>query len=163
MTVTYVPANAAKIVGVAKTKLYIGSPAGSTPASVTTWTELGAVLSLPVVGPKDNVISVSTIGSSLVLKLKGVTDAGGGSLSLSEDFSDAGQAALQAAYADKTNDYPFRYILPNPATSTGTGTMIDVMGKVTGFQSDFGSGPDNPVKASVDLAYTTLATYTTAT
>lgn len=162
MTTAYVPANAAKVVGVAATKLYIGE-AGLPPASVTTWTEIGAVLSLPIVGPKDAEIDVDTIGSSLRLKLKGVTDPGGGSLSLASDFSDAGQTAMEAARADKTNDYPFRYILPNPATSTGTGTMIDVMGKVLGFQSDFGSGPNNPVKSTADLAYTTLATKTAAT
>lgn len=161
MTVTYVAAGTPNIVGVAKTKFYIGS-VSTVPASVTTWTEVGTVLSLPIAGPSDSKITVDTIGSSIQLKLKGVTDPGGGALSLSEDFGDAGGLAVKAARDDKTNDYPFRYILPNPATSTGTGTMIDVMGKVLKYQSDFGSGPNNPVKAMITLEYTTLATYTAA-
>jgi len=161
MTVVYVAASTPNVVGVAKTQLYIG-PAATFPASVTTWTALGTVLALPAVGPKDAKVTAETIGNSLTLKAKGVTDAGGGNLSLTEDFSDAGQTSLKAAYADKTNDYPFRYILPNPATSTGTGTIIDVMGKVMQFQSDFGSGPNNFIKASAELEYTTLATYTAA-
>lgn len=162
MTVTYVAAGTPNIVGVAKTKFYIGPPS-TIPASVTTWTELGTTLSLPIVGPSDAKITVDTIGNSLQLKLKGVTDAGGGSLSLAEDFGDAGGIAIKAAQADKTNDYPFLYILPNAATTTGTGTQIVVMGKVLKFQTDFGSGPNNPVKATVDLEYTTLATYIAAT
>ena len=162
MSVSYVAAGTPSIVGVAKTKLYIGA-AGILPASVTTWTEVGSVLALPKVGPTDSTIKVDTVGQSITLKLKGVTDPGGGALSLSSDFSDAGQTAVKLAYADKTNDYPFRYILPNPATTTGTGTMIDVMGKVMAEPYDFGSGPNNPVKAAVALEYTTLATVTAAT
>ena len=161
MTVSYIAAGTPAVVGVAKTKLYIG-PAATLPASVTTWTEIGSVLSLPKVGPTDSTIKVDVIGNSLTLKLKGVTDPGGGALSISSDFSDAGQAAVKLAYADKTNDYPFRYILPNPVTTTGTGTMIDVMGKVMAEPYDFGSGPNNPVKGAVALEYTTLATVTAA-
>lgn len=161
MTATYVPANAAKPVGVAKCTLYIGT-AGVIPSSVTTWTELGSILSLPLVGASDAPITSDPINGPKI-KLKGVTDPGGGSLELGADFSDAGQTAIRAAYSDKTNDYPFRYILANPETSTGTGTMIDVMGKVMSDPFDFGSGPNNQVKVKIDLAYTTLATFTAAT
>jgi hypothetical protein len=161
MTTTYIAAGTPNIVGVAKTRLFIGDRA-TFPASVNTWTELGTCLSLPIVGPSDAKITVDTIGNSLQLKLKGVTDPGGGALSLAEDFGDAGGIAIKAAQADKTSDYPFLYILPNAVTTTGTGTQIVVMGKVLKFQTDFGSGPNNPVKATVDLEYTTLATYTAA-
>ena len=158
---SYVAANAAKPIGVAKTTLYIGV-AGFTPASNATWTELGSILSLPGVGATDALIAQDVINGPKI-KLKGSTDQGGGALELGADMSDAGQTALKAAYADKTNDYPFRYILPNPATTTGTGTMIDVTAKIMSDPFDFGNGPNNQVKIKADLQVTTAPVVTAAT
>ncbi len=160
MSATYTAAGTAHLTGVAKTKVYLGTTTAT--AANDTFVEIGAVTSIPNLGPMANPIKVQTVGNANEYTLKGVFSLGGGTLEVAEDLSDAGQLALLTALNDMSNDYNLRIIQPNPATATGTGVTIDYKVRVLSYQQVYGS-PNNPIKATVDIGVNSQPTYTSAT
>lgn len=141
---------ATKKLGVAGTKVYIG---GTTAASLTTDTyeELGTVAQIPDIGPQDSEIAIELIGEALRFTAKGVTDPGGGEFTFLEDFSEAGLADLEAAQADRSNDYNFLIEFPDIVTPvTGHGTRLFFRGKVMSYRTGLG-GPNDYIKAKANI------------
>lgn len=151
MPLTLTPSvGAAKKLGVAGTKLYIG---GTTAASLTTDTyeELGTVATMPDLGASDNEIPIELIGDPLKFTAKGVTDPGGGEFMFLEDFSEAGLADLAAAQLDRSNDYNFLIEFPNIITpTTGNGTRYFFRAKVLSYNTGLG-GPNDYIKAKCNI------------
>jgi hypothetical protein len=145
---------------VAKTQFLIGTT--TTTASNDTFTTIGSVMDGGTIGAAFKDIAVETIGDSQVRHLKGTEDPGVMTLKLAQDLTDAGQLALLAALSDQTNDYNIRFILPNKLTSTGTGLIIDVKGKVTAFNTEL-PNPNSVVGATVQLGLNSIRTFTSAT
>lgn len=147
-------------VTVSKIKVFIGTT--TTTADNDAFVEIGGVMDIPNFGPKDTDIKIQTVGNGLEVTEKGVTTLGGGDLVCVRDYSDAGQTAAKAAHLVKSGNYNIRFIFPNPATSTGTGTMYDVKAKIMGVQEVTG-GPNNPVKMNITLGFNSIPAMTSAT
>ena len=144
---------------VAKTQFLIGTT--TTTASGDTFSTVGSVMDMGTVSATFKDVPVETIDNALVRHLKGTEDPGITSLKIAFDAGDAGQLALETALADQTNDYNLRFILPNKATTTGTGTIIDVKGKIMGSDIVIGT-PNNVVQRSVSLGLNSIRTFTAA-
>ena len=162
----------AKITAVAGTKFYIGTQATLQTTSGTytnfatyatygdTFTLVGTVMDAGTLGATAADIKVETIGNAIAYHLKGVVDPGTVKLVLANDLSDAGQQALETARASTSQtDYNFRYVFPNVGTYYGD--IIDVAGKVTGFDTAI-TTPNNPVKANVTLGLNSVRSFTAA-
>lgn len=160
--VTYISASStATLVGVAKTRVFLGTT--TTTPSNDTFTEIGGVMSVPNFGPSDTEVRTQLVGQDLEVLTKGVTTLGGGMLECARDFSDTGQTNMITAQADKTGaNYNIRVVLPNRATSTGTGTMYDVKAQVLGAQIVTG-GPNGVTKINFNLGFNSRPDITAAT
>ncbi|HVJ44716.1 MAG TPA: hypothetical protein VM639_24680 [Dongiaceae bacterium] len=116
-------------------KLYIGGIGALD--SETGWTLIGNVITMGEYGAKDDTIDYVDLGSGIHIKLKGPTNAGAMAATLAKIPSDAGQAALKAAYEDKVNDYNFKVEWPDrPSHSGGTPSTEKFKGKVMGYTTN---------------------------
>lgn len=82
-----------------KLSVSIASPSNQTETDykALTWTEVGEITDMGVIGADGNLITVQTIGNRLDRKLKGSINAGSQSLELNKDTSNAGQTILKEA------------------------------------------------------------------
>lgn len=160
MAATYIAVTGSPTpIGIPKTKVYIGTTASS-PAS-DTFTEIADIDTIPGYGSAATPIKVQTVGSGEVT-IKGVVTYGGGDLQVIKRASDAGQVALAAAGADFSGaNYNLRLILPNKATSTGTGEIHDVKCLVMGAPHVLGSA-NGTVKLKFTLGFNSDVTVTAA-
>lgn len=162
----------AKLTAVAGTKIYFGTTASLVTTSGTwthfatyttygdTFTLIGTVMDAGNIGATAADIKVETIGSAVAYHLKGVTDPGTVKVMVANDLTDSGQQALETARASTAqNDYNIRYVFPN--VGTWFGDLIDVTGKVLGFETDVGT-PNNPVRAAVTLGLNSVRSFTPA-
>jgi len=159
---SYTPASStATLVGVAKTKVYLGT--STTTADNDAFVEIGGVMEIPEFGASDTEIKTQLVGQDLEQTDKGVTTLGGGNLVCARDYSDTGQTNMSAAQADKSGvNYNLRIVFPNKITSTGTGTMYDLKVKVLGDRIVTG-GPNNITKVNYALGFNSRPTKTPAT
>lgn len=159
---TYTPASAtATLVGVAQTKVYLGTT--TTTASNDAFVEIGGVMEIPLFGGSDTEVRTQLVGQDLEVLQKGVTTLGGGVLKCAKDETDTGQGNMITAQLDKTGaNYNIRIIQPNKATSTGTGTMYDIKAQILGAQIETGSA-NNVAKINFNLGFNSRPTKTAAT
>lgn len=140
------------------TRVFIGTT--TTTADNDAFVEIGGVLSIPNFGPKNDAVTLDTMKKRI--KEKGVVEYGGGTFEFVRDFTDAGQTALVAAQKVTKGNYNLRLVFADKATSTGTGTMIDIKVKVMGAQNVAG-GPNGALKLSADMAFNSEPAKTVAT
>ncbi len=159
---TYTNASStATLVGVAKTKVYLGTTT-STPDN-DTFTEIGGVMSIPSFGPSDTEVRTQLVGQDLEQLNKGVTTLGGGMLECAKDETDTGQGNMITAQLDKSGaNYNIRIVQPNKSTSTGTGTMYDIKAQILGSQVVMG-GPNEVSKIQFNMGFNSRPTKTPAT
>lgn len=167
MALSYILASSVPTtITVAKTRVFIGTTAAD--PTTDTYTEVGAVKEIPTFGPKETEIKIQTIGNDLEITEKGVTTLGGGDLTVAQDLTDAGQAAMAAAQAAKTGNYNMRLVFPDGVsgasvlTSASHGTYIDLKIKVLGTQTMTG-GPNNEIRTTYNIAFNSKPTKTAAT
>lgn len=154
-------ASTATLVGVAKTRVFLGTT--TTTANNDAYVEIGGVLSIPNFGADDTAVKTQLVGQDLEVTTKGVTTLGGGNLECARDVADTGQTNMNTAQADKSgNNYNIRIVLPNKSTSTGTGTMYDVKAQILGSQIVTG-GPNGVVKVNYNLGFNSRPAITAAT
>jgi len=84
-----------------------------------TWVEIKKVVTFPMVGRTDNIVSQDYVDTTVSQYRKGFANAGQSQIVVGRDYEDAGQTALRAAAATPLN-YAFK-IEGNDATGTGTG------------------------------------------
>jgi hypothetical protein len=138
----------------ASSKIYVCATAqDSTLAQVDyealTWVEVGGVGSRGEMGKSTNILSYDTWGDAVVLKAKGMTDAGSVDLEVARDYDDAGQVILRTASSVNQN-YAFKE-LRNDGIDGNDGTIIYNRGLVTGPRRPGGRNED------FDLEIFTLA------
>jgi len=143
-------AGPAKKLGVAGTKLYIGSTVAAN-LTTDTYEELGTVATMPDLGANDSEIAIELIGDPLRFTAKGVTDPGGGEFTFLEDFTEDGLADLKDAQEDRSNDYNMLMEFPDIVTPvTGNGTRYFFRGKVLSYVTGLG-GPNDYIKAKANI------------
>ncbi|HVI92274.1 MAG TPA: hypothetical protein VM659_28550 [Dongiaceae bacterium] len=141
-------------------KLYIGG-IGDLDAE-TGWTLIGRVITMGEWGGKDDLIDFVDLGTGIHIKLKGPTNAGSMACGMARVPSDAGQAALQAAYDDKVNDYNFKVTLPDtPSHTGGTPTTQKFKGKVMGYTTNI-QNANSVIQAGVAIELTSVPEETPA-
>lgn len=146
------------LVSVAGSKFYIGTTA--TTASTDTFTLVGSVESIDKLAAMAADIKVDTIDNNRTQHLKGQVDGGTTQVKLAYVEGDTGQTALSLAQADQTGvPYNIRWVLPNKATSTGTGTIFDVKAQIASFGYT-GGGPNKEVGVDVSCYLTSSVTKT---
>jgi len=126
----------------------IGTKAPATDATTyaaDTYTIVGEVESIGEFGDEVSAATFTALADRRVRKFKGTYDAGGLSLTVAFDSSDAGQTALAAALADEGSvDYNFKITFED-------GDVFYLSGKVMSRRISAGSA-DEIVKATINIA-----------
>lgn len=110
------------------------------------WTAVGFIEDLGSAGDAANTIPFSAIGENRMYKLKGVRDAGTQELVLASRPTDAGQAALVAAEASRSN-YAMKLEWDDGVSTPTTRYYI---GMVMSIREDYGTA-DNVIKMTVSV------------
>lgn len=124
-------------------KLYIcttpqpAAPANAAAYALLTWVLVGGVGSVGETGSKTNILSYDTWDDDVVLKAKGLTDAGSPTIEVARDAEDAGQNALRAAALTNFN-YAFK-ITGNDAPNADVGSLPSIR-----YNYGLVSGPTQP-------------------
>lgn len=84
-----------------------------------TYTEVGHVGAIGESGTQTNIVNYDELGTTVVQKQKGISDAGNPTIEVARDASDAGQDALRAA-ALTTNNYAFKFVDNDSGGTNGT-------------------------------------------
>lgn len=143
------------IVTASGTKVYIGNAVSSSVDSIaefeatSVWTEIGLVESLGEFGDKANPVTFSAVGDGRVRKAKGANDAGTMALTCAHDPTDAGQAAMEVAQADK-HSYSFKVVLPDAPVGFSD-TIIYFRGLVMDKSKNVGTN-DNVIRNIYNVA-----------
>lgn len=136
------------------TVIAIGTTAGDSEAD--SYTNIGQVESISPFGGNYQITPFVPLATGKTDKYKGVEDAGDIRLEMANDLTDAGQLALQAAYASRF-DYNFRLILNDESSTSGSsGTVVYVKAKVTQFEINIGDA-NAVTRRSVTLAIKTAS------
>lgn len=131
---------------VAGAKFYIGNAAmtpPSTPVTAATfdsvtWVEVDGWVTKGSLGDTAEVITTLLINRNRAVKQKGTVNAGSMENTFAFVPSDAGQAALKAAFGQKSN-YPFQIVYDDEVTpTTGTGSEELFIGTVTSYSDPGG-------------------------
>lgn len=122
-------------VGSTGTRVYISTSVTAEPADAAAyaalaWTEIGDVESLGDYGDEAPILTAQTLQDERVFKAKGARDAGTLAITCLDRPDDAGQIAAIAAEATKFN-YPFKVVLPNRLTVSGTDQTEYLIGLVS--------------------------------
>lgn len=131
----------------AASKLYVcatvqNSTLSQTDYEALTWVEVSGVGSRGEMGKMTNMLSYNTWGDSVILKAKGLTDAGSVDLEVARIPTDAGQVILRAAAAlGNNNNYAFKELRSDGPVG-GVGTVIYNRGLVTGPKRPGGRNED---------------------
>jgi len=102
------------------------------------WTEVGEVEDLGEFGDEASEITFTALADRRTRKFKGTFNAGTITATAGSDPSDAGQAAMIAAF-DSDLDYPFRVTLNDQLTLGGTPTTLYFGGKVMSKRRNVGN------------------------
>ena len=149
------------LIPVAGSKFYLGTTA--TTASSDTFTVVANVESIDKMAATAADIKVDTIDNPRTQHLKGQVDGGTTQITLAFTEGDTGQDALAAAQSDQSGvPYNIRWILPNKATGTGTGTTFDVKAQIASFGYT-GGGPNKEMTVDVSVYLTSAIIKTAAT
>lgn len=121
----------------------INNPASTDSAIITaaealTWTEIGEAEDLGEFGDEASEITFTALSNRRVRKFKGTYNAGTITCQVGSDPSDAGQAAMIAAFASDL-DYPFKVELNDQLTVGGTPTILYFIGKVMSKRRNVGN------------------------
>jgi len=125
-------------------KIYIGPTATSTTDTqgeyeALSYVEVGEVEDLGQVGDEDADVAFTALNDSRVRHFKGPTDGGTIAVVAGDDTTDTGQAAMDAAFANKTEDYAFKLELADELTLAGTPTTLYFRGKVMSMRRNVGN------------------------
>ena len=124
-------------------KLYIGGPNSDVDSFLAdyhadSYIEVGEVEDLGEFGDESATIEFTSLGDGRVRKLKGPRDAGTMNITVGDDMTDAGQAAMEAAEAT-IFDYNFKIVLNDALTIGGTGSNHFFIGKVMSKRRNVGN------------------------
>lgn len=111
--------------------------------------EVGEIETLGNFGDKSSPITFTSLADSRVRKLKGPRDAGDMTLTVGDDPTDEGQAALIAAEAT-TFDYAFKVVGNDAQTPGGTPSISYFYGKVMSKEKAVGTAT-NVVKRNFSV------------
>ena len=107
-----------------------------------TWVEIAGIGSRGETGKSTNMLNYDTWGDDVILKAKGLTDAGWPELEVARIATDAGQEILRAAGAvGNNNNYAFKEVRADGAIG-GVGTIRYNRGLVAGPKSPGGRNED---------------------
>lgn len=128
-------------------KLYICATA--TPGAVAdlaayqalTWVQVKGVGSVGSVGNDQNILKYDTWDSSVVLKGKGMIDAGSPDVELARNPADPGQIAMNTAAID-TLPYPIKILKNDKITEGGAGTELYYRALIVGPKRPQGKNED---------------------
>lgn len=140
------------------TKVYISTTAVTTfPLNAAafvalTYTEIGSVGNLGDYGVSPNMVTYNTLGTQIATKAKGVEDAGELSIEVARIYDDAGQVAVRAAAATKSN-YAFKVEYGDKPTPAMTNSIMYAVGPVSGPQL-LGGSTDDFIRESYTVAFT---------
>ncbi|MGO1121218.1 hypothetical protein ACTL6U_21180 [Rhodovibrionaceae bacterium A322] len=145
----------------AGSEIYIGTPAAD--AQSDSYQAVAEVVDISEFGKSFQTIKHVTVNSRETQKIKGSFDAGGITLKLGRNLSDAGQAALKAAL-DSDAPYNIRVSLADiPASGSAPApTSFYFKALVTSFTTMIGSA-DSLVSATVALEISGAITEVPAT
>jgi hypothetical protein len=118
--------------GATGTKIYIadaGEPDTQSEFEALVWTKIGGVENLGEFGDESSILTATDLEDERVFKAKGPRDAGTLAITCFQKPDDSGQDALIAAEATKYN-YPFKVVLPNRTTPSGTDQVEYFIGLV---------------------------------
>lgn len=161
MALSYTPASAnVTSLAMINTKVYLGTT--TTTAGNDAFVEIGGLLTMPNFGPMYDEVATQTISQGEI-KDKGALKYGGGTFEFARDLTDTGQTNLITAAGVTAGNYNLRMIFDNKATSTGTGTTVDIKVKVMGAQAVPGGGPNNVLKLTAPMGFNSAPAYTAAT
>lgn len=142
-------------------KLYIGGtgPIGDESGYV----EVGEVNEIGSIGRSYNLVTAASLSDGIVRKLKGIANAGGGTIRLNFDSANTGQQAILVAAANTSSlAYNFKIELNDQITVSGTPTTYEFKALVMGDPITIG-GQDNVVSVETALEVTTVPTRVAAT
>lgn len=131
---------------------------GPTPASTVdtaneyaalSYTEIGLIESLGEFGDEASDVSFASIGDARVRHSKGARDAGTMTVTCAHDPYDAGQLAANAAEATN-NNYAFKLVIPDGATTSSTDTAFYFKGMVRSKKLNVGSN-DSVIKRTYQI------------
>lgn len=118
-----------------------------------TWTEIGEVEDLGEFGDEASEITFTALSNRRVRKFKGTFNAGTVTVQAGSDPSDAGQAAMIAAFASDL-DFPFKITLNDQITLAGTPTTLYFGGKVMSKRRNVGN-VENVVRQNFPIGVNT--------
>lgn len=124
-----------------------------TAMELVTWTEVGEAEDLGEFGDEASEITFTSLADRRTRKFKGTFNAGTITCQCGSDPSDAGQAAMIAAF-DSDLDYPFRVQLNDQITLGGTPTTLYFAGKVMSKRRNVGN-VENVVRQSYPVGINT--------
>lgn len=113
------------------------------------YVEVGEIETLGNFGDKSSPITFTSLADSRVRKLKGPRDAGDMTLTVGDDPTDEGQAAMVAAEGT-TFDYNFKVVGNDAQTLGGTGSISFFHGKVMSKEKAVGAAT-NVVKRNFSI------------
>lgn len=118
-----------------------------------TWTEIGEVEDLGEFGDEASEITFTALSDRRVRKFKGTFNGGTVTVQAGSDPSDAGQAAMIAAFASDL-DFPFKIMLNDQITLAGTPTTLYFGGKVMSKRRNVGN-VENVVRQNFPIGVNT--------
>lgn len=118
-----------------------------------TWTEIGEVEDLGEFGDEASEITFTALSNRRVRKFKGTFNAGTVTVQAGSDPSDAGQAAMIAAFASDL-DFPFKITLNDQITLAGDPTTLYFGGKVMSKRRNVGN-VENVVRQNFPIGVNT--------
>jgi hypothetical protein len=129
--------------GASGSKLFIGSPNQNKDSVLAdyeadSYTEVGEVEDLGEFGDESAIINFTSLSDGRVRKLKGARDAGTMPVTVGDDMTDEGQAAMEAAEAQNLN-YSFYVELNDKLTLAGENSKHYFIGMVTSKRRNVGN------------------------
>jgi hypothetical protein len=118
-------------------------------AEALAWVEIGETEDLGEFGDEASEVTFTALSNRRTRKFKGTFNAGTVTVQTGSDPSDAGQAAMIAAFASDL-DYPFKIALNDELTVSGTPTTLYFIGKVMSKRRNVGN-VENVVRQSFPI------------
>ena len=157
---------AARVYTASGSKVYIAPSVATEPANAAayaalTWTEVTAIESIGEFGDQAGIVTGAVIGDGRARKGKGTANAGDLTITCFHNPEDAGQAAMLAAASPGSNvNYPFKIVIGNRLSGSGTDEINYFIGLVTSARINVGNN-ENLVRityaTSVNSKLTTVA------
>jgi len=106
-----------------------------------TWVEIAKIVTMPMVGSVDNIVSQDYVDTTVSQYAKGFANAGQSQIVVGRDWEDAGQDALRTAAATPFN-YAFKIEANDGVSGVTTPTTWYTRGVIGGPMTDARSGED---------------------